>query len=123
MTNTATLNTSNKNTNNCGKLKYTLRTKNKQTINGLNLRSIRNQQSKTNTNLKREREAERGGGGVGGGGGVRRAASGERAPRVRRAELPARSRDSDCGLPRSEGRSPAGDEGGNGARPTSDTPF
>ena len=30
MTNTATLNTSNKNTNNCGKLKYVLRT-NKQT--------------------------------------------------------------------------------------------
>ena len=29
MTNTATLNTSNKNTNNCGKLKYILRTKQK----------------------------------------------------------------------------------------------
>ena len=86
MTNTTTLNTSN-NTNNCGKLKYILRTKPKKYY-CLNLRNIRNQQSKTNTNLnfqggerenykiilnnkgKRQKSEYLSGGGGGGGGGV-----------------------------------------------------
>ena len=67
MTNTATPSTSNKNTNNCDKLKYILRTnkkQNKQTKKYycLKLRNIQTQQSKTDTNLNfqgRERESER----------------------------------------------------------------
>ena len=61
MTKVATLNTSNKNTNNCGRLKHILRTKQNKYY-CLNIRNIRNQQSKTNTNLnfqERERERER----------------------------------------------------------------
>ena len=50
MTNTATLNTSNKNTNNCGKLKYTLKTKQKSYY-CLKLHNIQTQQSKTTANL------------------------------------------------------------------------
>ena len=69
MTNTAALNTSNKNTNNCGKLKYSLRTKRKQkNYCCLKLRNIQTQKSKTDANLNfQERERERGGGGGGGG--------------------------------------------------------
>jgi len=48
MTNTATLNTANKNTNNCGKRKYVLTTKLKNNnYYCLNLRTMQNQQSKT----------------------------------------------------------------------------
>ena len=59
MTNTATLNSSNKNANNCGKLKYILRRK--QTIYYcLKLRNIQTQQSKTDTNLNfQERDRDR----------------------------------------------------------------
>ena len=60
MTNTATLNSSNRNANNCGKLKYILRRK----INYycLKLRNIQTQQSKTYINLnfqERERQTDR----------------------------------------------------------------
>ena len=59
MTSTATLNTPNKNINNCGKLKYTLKTKQKSYY-CLKLRNIQTQQSKTTANLNfQERETDK----------------------------------------------------------------
>ena len=58
----ATLSTSNKKTNNCGKLKYILRTKLKKHYSCLKLHNMQTQQSKTDANLtfqERERERER----------------------------------------------------------------
>ena len=58
MTNTATLNTSNKNTNDCVKLKYILKRKRK-TVYCLSFRSIQTQQSKTEFSGERERQRQR----------------------------------------------------------------
>ena len=60
MANTEALNMSDKNTNNCGKLKYILRTEQKTMC---KFRNIQTQQSKTDANLNfQERERQRGGG-------------------------------------------------------------
>ena len=58
MTNTGTLSTSNKNTNNCGRLKYILRTIQTKNYYCLNLRKIQTQHSKTDANLERESEIQ-----------------------------------------------------------------